>query len=189
MSRPNKARQDNQRTRKYRARKRHHTRSLAFEKLCSRRLLAVVSWDGDADDLLWSNPLNWSDDKLPNEADDVVIEFAAERPIVYDDADLRIRSLHLDGNLEVRSGQLHVSDGLNATQGNELVVIGNSASLHAETANVNGVGIFVSEGGRANIGATKLLNTSGDVYLRASGVGSILTMPLRYRYPSLLVSK
>jgi hypothetical protein len=47
----------------------------ALEALESRRLLALVSWDGGGDRLNWFDPLNWSADTLPG-ADDAV-EIAA----------------------------------------------------------------------------------------------------------------
>ena len=37
----------------------------------------TATWDGEGGDGLWSNPLNWSGDTLPQSGDDIIISGAA----------------------------------------------------------------------------------------------------------------
>src|SRR5262245_59924528 len=47
---------------------------LTVERLDDRIVPATVYWDGGGLDPDWNNPRNWSGDRLPGRADDVVID-------------------------------------------------------------------------------------------------------------------
>ena len=57
-------------------------RRLFFEALEERRVLAIVTWDGEAGDDLWMTPANWSTNTVPSTADDVVIDVGATTQIL-----------------------------------------------------------------------------------------------------------
>jgi len=56
-----------------RGRARHTDLAFGLEGLETRRLLALVSWDGGGDGSSWADPLNWSADVIPGIVDDVLI--------------------------------------------------------------------------------------------------------------------
>ena len=77
------------------------------EPLEDRTLLAAVSWDGGGDGIHWSNVLNWSNDTLPGEADDVTIDFGGN--IVQHDAGSdTVHSLTTTNPFELAGGTLSV---------------------------------------------------------------------------------
>jgi len=49
------------------------------------RQAEAITWDGDAGNGLWSDPLNWSGDVLPTSTSEVVIEVAGA--VVHLDVD------------------------------------------------------------------------------------------------------
>jgi hypothetical protein len=54
-----------------------------IEQLERRRMLAAVSWDGDAGDNLWHTPANWSNNQAPTIVDDVTIDVASNPTILF----------------------------------------------------------------------------------------------------------
>ena len=54
-----------------------HLLLLLLSMLTIRSTAAIITWDGDAGDGLWSSPANWTGDLVPGLNDDVVIEAAA----------------------------------------------------------------------------------------------------------------
>lgn len=84
-------------------------RRLTLQRLESRRVLATVLWDGGAGDNDWHNPLNWADDTLPGEFDNVVIDIDTD---VHLNQSAAVRSISLDrGALKVTDAQIDVSAG------------------------------------------------------------------------------
>ncbi len=102
-----------------RSRRRHAERgrrravAMAFwpEELEARRLLSNVSWVGDGNDNLWSDPQNWSDDKVPGAAADVTIDRSGDFTIVYDATagDTTIDSLNGSDALSISGGSLTIA--------------------------------------------------------------------------------
>src|SRR5689334_8917826 len=67
----------------------------AIDRLEDRTLLSAVSWDGEAGDFEWNNPLNWSGDNttLPGVGDDVTIGNLGTATITVSGDAVDIRSL------------------------------------------------------------------------------------------------
>ena len=65
-------------------------RRLRMETLEQRRVLAAITWDGEAGNLNWDDPLNWDLDRRPNSSDDVFI------PDINDDGETLV--LHNTSN-------------------------------------------------------------------------------------------
>ena len=86
------------------ARRGHPVRAEALE---SRRLLALVTWDGGGDGTLWFDPLNWSNDVMPGPEDDVVISVPGDVTVWHNGPTLPVRSLICDERLTV-TGILNV---------------------------------------------------------------------------------
>ncbi|XZE56605.1 carboxypeptidase regulatory-like domain-containing protein [Planctomycetaceae bacterium SH139] len=140
-------------------------------------MLAAVSWDGGGGDLAWSNPLNWSSDQLPSETDDVAIDAGASR-IEYASGNTTINSLTLKSNLLVEDGLLLTST-VSVQGGRYLQVSGeNSEFSSAAASSINGADLLVSDGGALVIGSVQeVSNSSGDMVWRATGPGSVLSLP------------
>src|SRR5262245_42955025 len=85
-----------------------HTRKLSVERLESRHLLAVVTWDGGGDAVSWSDRLNWSTDELPGAEDDAVIDVAQNPQVVFGGTSQSIRSLYSEEALRLSGGTLQV---------------------------------------------------------------------------------
>jgi hypothetical protein len=90
-------------------------------------MLAAISWDGEGNDLLWSNPRNWSNDEIPSAVDSVTIQAPGNVTINYDLPTISsIRSLTLRDNLRVSQGGLTVAENFDVQEGLLLSVIGTS---------------------------------------------------------------
>lgn len=133
----------------------------------------LMVWDGDAGDGLWSNPINWSKDEVPQSEDYIIIRNA----VGFGSA------VHLDVDFTL-SNQLFVEQGINAASKNVLVIdsgntltIEESATLenHGElyidpgaiisnsgTLNNENAGLIESQGGLYNSGT--LNNNDGVIY-------------------------
>ena len=73
----------------------------------SRLYLAAVAWDGGGDGSRWSDPLNWSNDGLPGEADDMTIDFGGNN-VQHDAGFDTVHSLITTNPFELAGGTLHV---------------------------------------------------------------------------------
>ena len=132
-------------------------RRLRLEPLEQRHMLAVV-WDGGGGDLLWSNPLNWSEDRLPDIEDDVTIgDFPGGSFVQFSGIEASIRSLNIQQPLEVSGGVLVVED--DSSLDADLHVFG--GLLVFEDAAVEGSGTLRVDAG----GTLTLINTSLGVAL------------------------
>ncbi len=141
FSRPRQHRKSN------RLQSRSHKVASPIVEACEERvLLAAVSWDGGAGDLLWNNPLNWNSDQLPGPTDDVTINAAGAVTVKHDGVTSTIiRSLTLRDSLQVSQGSLTVSQGFIADAGLSVTVQGGSTTLFAPAAtSINGINLFVN---------------------------------------------
>jgi hypothetical protein len=87
-----------------------------LEALEARRLLAAISWDGDAGDNLWHTPANWSGNVVPTSADDVTIDVAGTPSILLNSGsgNRSVNSLVLRESLTI-SGGVQLTVGTTAT--------------------------------------------------------------------------
>jgi len=67
-------------------------------------LAAPVSWTGLGDGVNWSDPANWSGNSLPQAADDVTINIAANPTIIIAGVNPSIRSLSNAETLQINTG-------------------------------------------------------------------------------------
>lgn len=80
----------------------HWRRGAGVESLEDRIMLALVSWDGDAQDGRWMTAANWSGNQLPTPDDDVVIDVPTSETIVLR-GDVQVRSVRNAEELQVTS--------------------------------------------------------------------------------------
>ncbi|MBX3402365.1 MAG: hypothetical protein KF699_03030 [Phycisphaeraceae bacterium] len=78
----------------------------AAEQLEPRILLAAVMWDGGGDGSSWSDPANWSGDRLPRPRDVVVIGADASINIGGKGERITVRRLESQGSLTLLGGSL-----------------------------------------------------------------------------------
>ena len=103
----------------------------------------TVTWDGEANDLLWATPANWSGDAVPGTADTAVINDGTEQqPIVIDSSTAATPK-------EFRIASVAGTSGALAVQGGSLVIDSNTAN-HAYVGDY-GSGIFLLNGGTFSI--------------------------------------
>ncbi len=141
-----------------RSRRRHQERgrrravAMAFwpEELEARRLLSNVSWVGDGNDNLWSDPQNWSDDNVPVAGDDVTIDKSGEFTIVYD---ATAGETTIDG--------LNGSDALSIT-GGSLTIATTSAASPTPTSTLTG-DLTIAGGSLVASGPQTSVTASGPV--------------------------
>jgi hypothetical protein len=153
------------------------TRRLQLELLEPRHLLAAVHWDGGGGDLLWSNPLNWSNDQLPTAEDDVVI--SATGTIVHNVGATQVRSLDLQTSLNVNGGSITVDGTFTVSAGRSLTASGDGVSfVAAGQSNINGVSVYVESGATVELPsvASYVHVFAGNSTLAASGEGSLLSL-------------
>lgn len=116
---------------------------------------ATVTWDGGGDGTSWSDPLNWSPNGIPTNADDVTITNAS----VVLDFNTFVQRLSLAGTtiFTVDFGDtltlgnttgtiLELSGASNFNLGGRLLILGNATDL-TRTVNVNTTGAFTVANG------------------------------------------
>lgn len=81
---------------------------------------SVVMWTGNAGDLLWSDPANWSDNAVPGAGDDVVINKTETSPIVYDTIDTDVHSVFSNSPINLNGGVLTVDSTIQVSNTFEL---------------------------------------------------------------------
>ncbi|WP_163981369.1 hypothetical protein, partial [Roseiconus lacunae] len=152
-----------------------------LETLEQRYVLAAAIWDGGGPDLNWSTPENWIGNQIPASGDEVTIDDARSIEVVYDiEEPLSIASLNLSESLKLTAGGLTVS-GSTVIDANRNLTVDGASFLAQSTTTFDTTSLFVSNGGVLRLlGATSYTNTNtnnADRYLRASGVGSVLSLP------------
>ncbi|MEM6314157.1 MAG: hypothetical protein AAF743_08715, partial [Planctomycetota bacterium] len=80
-----------------------------IEKLEARRLLTTLSWDGGGDGVNWTDPLNWSEDRLPEASDDVVIDVPGDPLVRMEGVTGRIGSLTVRERFEYVENDFYTS--------------------------------------------------------------------------------
>ena len=148
-----------------------------LEALEARRLLAAVSWDGEAGDNLWHTALNWSNNAVPTAADDVTIDVAGE-PIVTFDAVTGVRavnSLVSHEALIFTGGSLAVA----ATADINAAISMSGASLLGGSWDVTGaVGGGIAVGAAGATFSAALI--SGDIVLNAPNSHTTVSLTTRF---------
>lgn len=143
--------------------------SMSMDCLEARVVLAAVSWDGGGGNNLWSNPLNWSNDLLPGNADDVTIDVpSVQRTIVADEASgvIRVRSLTLSDTLVTNRGvNFNVNQEFNITASGQIRINGLVNWVAGEWAST--VDARLNPGGQLNIGSSQN-PTQGSVTLNTN---------------------
>jgi hypothetical protein len=153
------------------------------EALEARRLLAAVSWDGGGDGTKWSDPLNWSNNAVPQAADDVTINVLGSPSIVVSLGPYTIHSL-VSG--EVLSIQTTLSVTTTAQASERVSVSGmlsgglwtmqNGASVTTTSGSIgNGLtlngNISVDNGGTLTVSGGLTLNGKMGIYAGTLATG------------------
>ena len=159
-----------------RSRRRHQERgrrravTMAFwpEELEARRLLSNVSWVGNGNDDLWSDPQNWSNDQVPGPQDDVTINQSGSFTIIYDATagDTTIDSLKGSDALSITGGSLTIATTSTASPTPTLTLTGDLT--------IDG-GSLIASGARTSVTASGPVTASYGT-LSAQG-GADFTLP------------
>ena len=131
----------------------------AAEQLEPRILLATVTWDGGGDGSSWSDPANWSGDRLPRPRDVVVIGADASINIGGKGERIAVRRLESQGSLTLHGGSLRTRgamllDGEIDVLANSTLAAGTRFPLGAVTQGdgarlvLRGASIFVDQSAR-----------------------------------------
>ena len=124
--------------------------------------LAKVTWDGGGDGTSWDDPLNWDDDNLPDDDEDVDI-LNGDNVIIDSDLTTDPGKIKIEGgsSLEVQSGGVLItSDHIEATNGT-FTVSGGSVTADGE--------IKAKDGGTVSLTGGSLSTTK----LKAEGTGTL----------------
>jgi uncharacterized repeat protein (TIGR01451 family) len=117
-------------------------RTLQVESLEPRRLLAIINWDGEANDNNWNTAANWDANAVPGTADDAVIGAAfASETITRDSGSVNLRSLTSDAALNFTGGSMIISG--NSTINNALNLSG-TVNLRLESMTLAGTGTLTN---------------------------------------------
>jgi hypothetical protein len=145
----------------------------------------TIAWisDGNGD---WSNPANWSDDRVPGPDDNVIIDRLDQNPeITISSGDIRVNSIRSNERLRITGGSLTVADTSVLSerlivQRGSITASGPNASFVAtEQAILEGGSLFATGGGQISLpGAVSYVQNQGNTTatLRASGAGSVLDL-------------
>ena len=107
-----------------RIRRRILTPPLWVEELERRRVLSQVTWTGDGDGKSWTDGSIWSDDAIPNSADDVAINVSSNPTIQIASGTRAIHSLTGTDPLSIAGNSLAVA--ANSTMSGGLAMTGGS---------------------------------------------------------------
>jgi hypothetical protein len=155
-------------------------RPLGIEPLENRWVLAAVSWDGGGDGVNWTDGLNWSNNVVPTNVDDVTINLGGT--ITHASGSHTIRSLTSTQNLTLSGGSITVTTGASSISGT--LAISNLASLTANGATavftasgavtLNGASLFAQSGGKLNLttATSYAEQPSNGTFIRADGASS-----------------
>ncbi len=144
----------------------------------------AVYWDGDAGDLQWTNPLNWSGDILPQPGDEVVINVVGDITVVHSSGTTTVASLLSEESLSVTGGSLTVTDD---SVVNGTLLLGVNVSLAANGPNaeflatgavtIDGASILASGGGYISLPTlNEYVQMGATSSLTASGSGSLVDL-------------
>ena len=159
------------------------------EELERRRLLSNVSWTGAAEDNLWSDAKNWSDDGVPGPSDDVTINLSGNFTIAYNGGNTTIDSLNGSDALSITGGTLTIATTSTALPtptstltggltiaGGTLIASGSATSVTAEGPVSSSEGTLLAESG-ATFALAGLTSVEGNgVTFSATGAGSTLNL-------------
>ncbi len=168
---------------------RFRRRRFAIELLEDRRLLAVVTWDGGAGTLNWTDANNWDTNVIPATVDSVVIPDLVGTPtILYGSGTRTVASIQTAETLSVTGGSLSINGNLSGV--GSLVIAGgavafggtnwaNTSSLVLNSGTLNlggsctqsGVGTFSRSGGTVNLVGTITGNLTLDAVTGAWSFG------------------
>jgi hypothetical protein len=139
---------NSRRAHRHRPDRRYAARRLRLESLEDRRLLAVITWDGEAGTTDWHDEANWSTNTVPGPSDDVQLDAVA----VHISEDLAVQSLALHGgSLNVAANatvaQFEFKGGTLAGSGtvtvNEIVVVRQSPARRTRQLRESGILLVV----------------------------------------------
>ena len=134
------------------------------EPLEPRRLLSAVAWDGGGDNVHWEDPLNWTGDAVPGNADDVTIDVPGPLSVILRGNPGTVRSLVNRETLWVQGSNAFGHAALNATTS-----ISNEGTLRLESIDQGWADTVSTSGGT-------ITNSSGASILSEPGTGGPRTI-------------
>ncbi len=165
-------------------------RTLRYESLEDRSLLATVTWDGGAGTLNFLDANNWDNDAIPSAVNDYVIPVIAGTPTIVVAATNSVRSLasaekiqltsgtwtlltnsSLSAGITVAGGSLSLASGSTVTVSGSSTWTGTATIVGGGTFRNEGVMVFATTAARAI--PTRLEN-AGTFSLQGTVVGSVL---------------
>ncbi len=145
-----------------------------------------VYWDGEGGDKKWSNPANWSGDRLPGQGDKV--KFVGVEGDVYDDVD---QDVVFDWVEVLGSGVYLFTNGFQAnnvrigSQGLGVIIQDSGEVRVSDTLYISGAGgvasHYESRGGSLSAGTIRMLDWA-EMYLRRGSVDADRFYTDQYTY-------
>ncbi len=128
----------------------------------------TISWDGGGDGISWSDPANWSENRLPAETDNVLLPELGEtyKVILQDTLSIHALTLHQSVDFTVSSGSLTCTGEVNVGAGSFFRCV---ARFQAEsTFTLLGGGYLIVDGDFVQNGALQAAENS-KLYLQNAG--------------------
>jgi hypothetical protein len=148
-------------------------------RLEDRTTPVVVTWDGGAGTLNWTDAKNWSTDTLPGAADDVTVDPVGFQTIVFTGAATTLQSLVLGDSLRLESGSIAVTGALSVFNGADVDANGGDFSAAGATTVNAGASFFADNGHVVSLpGLTSFTGgTVADSFFQAEDPGSKVLLP------------
>ncbi|MEM6470226.1 MAG: S8 family serine peptidase, partial [Planctomycetota bacterium] len=148
-----------------------------MEILEERRVLAAISWDGEAGNLNWHDPLNWDLDRVPGNGDDVTISDVSgngETLVLHNARDTQINDLNVEVGVKLHLvSKIFYVEGTGTIDGT-LQLANDLDATSRPTATMRGAGQWMINGDFV-WNATGFV--SGDVAVSETGTAQITTIP------------
>ena len=162
-------------------------RSLRFEGLEERRMLANIQWNGNAGDNNFTTPGNWIGGQVPGASDNAIIPSSSQAVTIdtgvtveslVSGAPINITGIY-SGSLNVTSGSTQLNTGLSMSTGTYLTAAGSGTTLTASGTVSSSGSLEASSGASISLPTmTSFTDLAHLAYqeIQASGTGSSVTL-------------
>ena len=140
-------------------------------------------WDGGGDGTTWTDARNWSEDRVPGTADDVVIDLPTPATVTLSGGSTTVRSIQCSRDFVLSGGSLALTGGTSIFAGSLSLASGTTLSASGLTtivnvngaASINGANLYASGGAVLSLPGVKSYQSSSGTW-QASGAGSRLVL-------------
>jgi hypothetical protein len=132
----------------------------------------TIVWDNSSGDGQWSNPLNWSVDRLPDLNDDVLVNLPGSSTVTHATGGDALGRLYLGENLAVTGGSLITLGAVNHGAGQTLHVANGSAFDTTASYNVTSGSITTSGDSRFTVASGTFRKSGPDTFTVAGSFGT-----------------